>query len=79
MVERKETGNVEEAEEGQEWGRRGMRLRQEDTKLQCTQTLKLWCDWNATLHNTTVYTLLFACRISLCSLINSPFCIHTEW
>ena len=48
MVERKETGNVEEAEEGQVWGRRTMRLRREDTRLQCTQTLRLWCDQSAT-------------------------------
>ena len=74
MVGRREKEELEEGEEGQVEGRRVARPKEEDNKVQCTQTLRAWCNQSSPLItefvDTSVYSLPFACVVSVCSSVH---------
>ena len=74
MVGRREKEELEEGEEGQVEGRRVARPKEEDNKVQCTQTLRAWCNQSSPLItefvHTSIYSLPLACMVSVCSFVN---------
>ena len=72
MVGRREKEELEEGEEGQVEGRRVARPKKEDARVQCTQTLRAWCNQSSPLITEFVHTSIYSLPLHAWSV-----CVHS--